>query len=417
MARVVVIGAGVVGLASAYELRRGGADVTVLDMGQPGAACSAGNAGWIVPVISTPLPAPGLVATSLKWMLKPDSPLYIKPRVDPGFNRWLWRFWRNCRPAQFQAGLDALGRLNRRTMPLFDALVDDGVRFEMHRAGLLFVSFDRTMLEHAADEVGHLTGFGYAHPPLLSASDVRELEPGLSSAVAGGFFIEQERHVRPETLSAGLVAWLEERGVEILPGVEAIGLERRGRAITAVTTRDGSLAADQVLVAAGAWTGRLAAKLGIALPIEAGKGYSITYTAPERQLNHPLDLVEARVAVTPFDGGLRLAGTMELSGLNLRLEPTRVEAIRRSGERFLGAWSRGNEERVWVGMRPLTPDGLPVIGRLPVAENLYVNSGHQMLGVTLAPATGQVIAQYMLTGTSDIDLTPFDPARFGGQVA
>lgn len=412
MAKVVVVGAGVVGLASAYELRRRGAQVAVVDLGQPGAGASAGNAGWVVPVISTPLPAPGLVATSLKWMLRPDSPLYIKPRADPAFSRWLWRFWRNCRSDLYLAGLDSLGRLNQRTMPLFDDLHANGVRFEMHEAGLLFVSLNAALLEHAQEEVAQLAAFGYTRPPLLSATQVRELEPGLAPEVAGGLLVEQERHVRPETLTAGLVAWLEERGVAIHAGVEVLDLQRHDGQVTGVVTRDGTLAADQVLLAAGAWTGELARRLGFPLPIEAGKGYSITYERPDHQLRYPLDLIEARVAVTPFDDALRLAGTMELSGLNLRLEPARVEAIRRAGRRFLGAWARGSRERVWVGMRPLTPDGLPVIGRLPGSENVYVNGGHQMLGVTLAPASGGAIAQLMLSGACDVDLAPFDPARF-----
>jgi D-amino-acid dehydrogenase len=148
------------------------------------------------------------------------------------------------------------------------------------------------------------------------------------------------------------------------------------------------------------------------LPIEAGKGYSVTIEHPRRTVRRPLDLIEARLAVTPFRDGLRLAGTMELSGLNLRLEPRRVEAIRRAGDRYLGDWRGGTREHVWVGMRPLTPDGLPAMGLAPGSDNVYVATGHQMLGVTLAPATGMALAELMLTGHSDVDLRPFAPFRF-----
>jgi D-amino-acid dehydrogenase len=412
MPKVVVIGAGAIGLASAYELRRRGAEVSVIDMGQPGEGSSAGNAGWIVPVVSTPLPSPGLVSTSLRWMLKPDSPLYIKPRVNLSFSRWLWSFWRNCRPAAYQAGLEALGNLNRRTMPLFDELESNGVRFEMHHAGLLFVGLNRDKVEHAHADIRQLTRFGYSTPALLNAREVHDLEPGLSGDVAGGFLIDQERHIRPETLTTGLVEWLTEHGVEIHSDCEVVGLERRNGTITGVTTRDGTESADMVLLAAGAWTGPLAKRLGYRIPIEAGKGYSITWENPEYQLEHPLDLIDARAAITPFDGALRVAGTMEMSGLNTRLEPVRVDAIRRAGERYLGPWSRGTRERIWVGMRPLTPDGLPVIGRIPPTENLYVNGGHQMLGITLAPASGEAIAMMMCDEPTNIDMSPFDPARF-----
>lgn len=414
MGRTVIVGAGVIGLASAWELCRRGEEVVVLDRGEPGAACSAGNAGWIVPSISTPLPAPGLVATSLRWMLKRDSPLYIKPRLDPRFAVWLTSFWRNCSPETYARGLDALMTLNRRTMPLFDQWQAQGIDFEMHRAGLLFLGLSRDSVAHAAEDVAGLERFGYQRPAILTGSEVRDLEPGLSSDVAGGFLVEEERHVRPETLSAGLASRLTSGGAEIRTGVDVTGISRTHGTICAVQTSAGSIAADRVLIAAGSWSGQVARRFGFRLPIEAGKGYSVTIDFPRRTVSHPLDLIEARVAVTPFTNGLRLAGTMELSGLNLRLEPHRVEAIRRAGDRFLKDWRGGRRERVWVGMRPLTPDGLPVIGQVDGCENLYVASGHQMLGITLAPATGEVIADLMLSGTSQTDLSPFSPSRFRG---
>jgi D-amino-acid dehydrogenase len=415
--RTVIVGAGVIGLACAWELCRRGEEVVVLDRGELGAACSAGNAGWIVPSISTPLPAPGLVGTSMRWMLKRDSPLYIQPRIDPRFAGWLTSFWRNCTPVTYERGLDALMSLNRRTMPLFDQWKSQGVEFEMHSEGLLFLGLSEEAIAHAAEEVESLERFGYERPTILNRNAVRELEPGLTDAVAGGFLVEQERHVRPETLTSGLTRRLVEEGAEIRTGVEVTGLTRRNGMVRTVKTRAGSVPADRIVIAAGAWTGQVAQRFGFRLPIEAGKGYSVTIEHPRRVIRHPLDLIEARVAVTPFADGLRLAGTMELSGLNLRLEPRRVEAIRRAGDRYLGDWRGGRTERVWVGMRPLTPDGLPIIGQVAGSDNLYVAGGHQMLGITLAPATGEAIAELVLTGTSQADLHPFDPSRFrGGRV-
>ena len=415
MAKVAVIGAGVIGLSCAWALRKQGADVLVLDPRQPGTACSAGNAGWIVPAMSGPIPAPGLVGTSLKWMLRGDSPLYIKPRVDPAFSTWLLRFWRNCRAAPFAAGLDAVARLNSQTMQLFDALRTDGVAFEMHGAGLLYAGLHRTAVDHALEEVRLLARFGYQRPDVLSGADLRRLEPGLSNAVTGGFLVEEERHVRPETLTAGLADWLTERGVELRIGREhsVTGSNRSGRALRELQTRAGAIAVDQVVIAAGAWSGRLAARFGQRLPIEAGKGYSVTVARADAPLQRPVDFIEARVACSPFDGALRLAGTMELSGLNLRLAPERIAAIRRAGSRYLADW-RDGDERPWVGMRPLTPDGLPLIGRLPGADNVYVATGHAMLGVTLAPATGAALARMMVDADSQVaaELAPFDPARF-----
>lgn len=409
--RTVIVGAGAIGLSAAWELSRRGEEVLIVDRGEPGAACSAGNAGWITPSISTPLPAPGLVGTSMRWMLKRDSPLYIQPRVDPRFAAWLTRFWRNCSPRAFHAGIAAMAALNSRTMPLFDEWHEHGIDFEMHEAGLLFLGLSREAVERTAEEIGLLAQYGYERPRVLSRSEVLEMEPGLAAGVAGGFHVKAERHIRPETLSAGLAARLRAEGVEIRSGVNVTGAETWAGRIAGIQTSSGSIAADRVLIAAGAWSGRVAERFGFHLPIEAGKGYSITIDHPTRKLAHPLDLIEARVAITPFSDGLRLAGTMELSGLNLRIQPQRVEAIRRAGDRYLGDW-RGGKEKVWVGMRPLTPDGLPAIGQVPGRDGLYVAGGHQMLGITMAPATGEVIAELMTTGTSEIDLRPFDPGRF-----
>jgi D-amino-acid dehydrogenase len=408
----------VIGLSCAWALRRRGAEVLVLDPRAPGTACSAGNAGWIVPAMSGPIPAPGLVGTSLKWMLKRDSPLYIRPRVDPAFSAWLYRFWRNCRSAPYQAGLDAVASLNQRTMALFDALQADGVRFQMRHDGLLYAGLSRTAVAHALDEVRLLERFGYQRPELLDGAELRRLEPGLSRNVAGGFLVQEERHVRPETLTAGLASWLSERAVDMRIGKAhaVIGVQRHGRDVRALETRAGAVEADQFVLAAGAWTGALGQQLGCRLPVEAGKGYSVTVERDDAPLGRPVDMIEARVACTPFDGALRLAGTMELSGLNLRLAPERLAAIRGAGDQYLADW-RGGDEHAWVGMRPLTPDGLPLIGLLPGADNLYVATGHAMLGVTLAPATGDALARYMLgdSSASGAQLTPFDPGRFQRQ--
>jgi D-amino-acid dehydrogenase len=415
MPTVAVIGAGVIGLSCAWALRKQGADVLVLDPRAPGTACSAGNAGWIVPAMSGPIPAPGLVGTSLKWMLKRDSPLYIRPRVDPAFSAWLFRFWRNCRAQPYQAGLDAVASLNQRTMALFDELQADGVRFEMRCEGLLYAGLSQAAVTHAFEEVRLLERFGYQRPELLDGAGLRQLEPGLSRNVAGGFLVREERHVRPETLTAGLASWLAERDVDVRIGKAhaVIGAQRRGRGVRALVTRAGTVEADQFVLAAGAWSGPLARQLGCRLPVEAGKGYSVTVARDDAPLGRPIDLIEARVACTPFDGALRLAGTMELSGLNLRLAPERLAAIRHAGDQYLGDW-RGGDEHAWVGMRPLTPDGLPLIGLLPGADNLYVATGHAMLGVTLAPATGEALARYMLgdVRASEAQLAPFDPGRF-----
>jgi D-amino-acid dehydrogenase len=237
-------------------------------------------------------------------------------------------------------------------------------------------------------------------------------EPRLSDDVVGGIFIAGERHVRPETLNAGLVDWLNRAGVEIKTGVEMLGVTRDGLAVNGVETTAGHVAADALLLATGAWSGRVATELGFRLPMQAGKGYTITIDSPSVKLQGPVYFPERKVVTSPFDGALRIGGTMELSGINADHDPRRLAAIRRVAEAFLPGCFEGGSETEWMGMRPVAPDGLPVIGRVPNYDNVYLATGHAMLGVTLGPATAAAAADLVFAGHTGIPVAPFDPARF-----
>lgn len=414
---IVVVGGGVVGLCVADALRRRGCRVLVVDAGPARRAASHANAGWIVPSLSGPVPAPGLVGTSLRWMVRPGSPLSIRPRADPDFLRWLLAFWRRCNARDHRAGLEATAALNARTMALFDLLRADGVDFEEHRDGLGFVYESPRELAHDHAALAALRPFGYETPPLLDGDAMRAIEPALADGVVGGFRFAQERHVRPDSLVAGLERRLCDGGVELRPGTAVTGIEHHGGRVAAVETNAGPIAAEAVVLCAGAWSPALARRVGVRVPIEAGKGYSLDYAPPPplpAPIRGPLYLHEARVAVTPLAGTVRLAGTMEFAGLNQRIPPARIAAIARAGARFLRGWPADPARAaVWTGARPMTPDGLPVIGHLPGFANLLVASGHAMLGVTLAPATGEAVAEMLTTGRTPDVIRPFDPARFG----
>ena len=412
VARTVIVGAGVIGLALALELRNRGDDILVLERRHPGAGSSSGNAGWIVPSVATPVAAPDLPMTAMKWMLDPESPLYIKPRLDPSFLRWLWDFFRACRAEDYERGRAALLDLSAGVMAGFDRLGDLGVDFEMTSAGLLVLGFSDEALDHHLEQTEDLARIGYQPAKRLSATAVREIEPMLSTRVAGGVLVGDDRHVRPESLVAGLVTAAGLAGVEIRSCSAVTGFGRSGQQIDEVRTDAGPIEAERFVLAAGAWSAELARKAGFPIPIEAGKGYSITIDDPSYQINHPLDLIEARAAVTPFEGALRFAGTMEISGINRRYIRRRAEAIWRNVHRYLQEPVTGTQMRAWVGMRPMTPDGLPVIGQAPGTDNLYLATGHQMLGVTLAPTTAISLAQLMNDESPDVSLTPFDPIRF-----
>jgi D-amino-acid dehydrogenase len=417
---VVVVGGGIIGLCTAFALHRRGVAVMVLDAGPAERAASHVNAGWIVPTLAEPVPSPGLIATSLRWMLRSDSPLYIRPRLDPTFLRWTLRFWRHCNARDFRAGTEAIAAFGARSLTLYDAMREAGVRYEEHRDGLLFAYRGTEVLEHDYAALEPVRRFGFEISPIMTGDEVRALEPSLSEMVGGGYWLPQERSVRPDTLVRGLLDYLQEHGVEVRQATPVSGIESAGGRATAVIAGGERIAAETVVVAAGAWTPRLLKPLRVRVPIEAGKGYSIDLT-PAPALPHPvtrpLYLHETRVAITPLDGMIRLAGTMEFSGLNHDVRQARVAAIARSARWAIRGWPEetprsGPGVRIWNGPRPMTPDGLPVIGRLKGYRNLIVASGHAMLGVTLAPATGEAVAELVTAGRAPEAIAPFDPARF-----
>lgn len=413
MSRVVVIGGGVIGLTAAYALEKRGWQVTIVEERRPGHGASRVNAAWVSPGLSDPVPSPGLVKQSLQWMRRSDSPLYIQPRPSPDMIRWLTTFWRHCNDRKFREGMAATGALSQSTFALFDEMSAAGVTFEEHRAGILFVYRNPADVEPDLRKYEPLAAYGTVIPTPLYGDDLRELEPALSEQIRGGFFFSQERQVRPDTLIRGLVEYLTERGVDIRSGVSVTGLDIANDRVTDVRMSKGRLETDAVLIAAGVWTPSVARMAKRRVPIQPGKGYSLDYSPSPVQLRHALHVHDARHAITPLDGMTRLAGTMEFSGLNERIRPERVAAIARGAAATIKGWpSDPSLPRVGTGMRPMSADGLPIIGWLKGYKNLAVASGHGMLGLTLAPSTADAVAELMTSGKMPDVLKPFDPARF-----
>jgi D-amino-acid dehydrogenase len=413
---VAVVGGGVIGLAVAESLSRRGAKVVVLDAGRCGAAASAGNAGWITPGLSAPVPAPGTMLQALKWMPNPGSPLLVRPIPRPSFLRWSYDFWRATGRKRYGAGMAALVALSDRTIGDFDALRDRGVEFEMHADGMLFVARSEGSLEHELDALRDQQALGYrGGVEVIDGAAARDREPGLADGVAGAIVAPLERHVRPETLTRGLADHLRAGGTEIREGVTVRRLVRRSGGWT-LDCDGADVQADRVVLAGGVSTPSLLRPLGVRLPLEGAKGYSITLEDPPIRLRSPLYLLESMVGVSPFDGALRLAGTLELGARDLRLSARRVASIEGAGRTYLRGWPDGGARKAWAGFRPLLPDGLPAIGPVPGQEGLHVATGHSMLGVTLAPATAEVLAPAVLSGEPSLELAPFSIARFGNRV-
>jgi D-amino-acid dehydrogenase len=409
--RVAVVGGGAIGLSCAWYLQQGGAEVVVLERDTVGMAASRGNAGWITPGLSNPIPAPGVTAQALKWMLRPDSPFLLRPRPDPAFVAWLWRFWRVSRRRRYLEGMRALLAINARTIELFDGLAADGVEFEMHSAGLLFLFVTEAALADELEVLEELRREGYpGEVTALSGAEARAMEPAIGDAVVGAILTPAERHVRPETLTAGFAAALRARGAEIREHAEVTGLSGSDGAWSLRVGAE-EVKSDRVVVACGAWTGGVVRPLGVRVRQEAAKGYSVTARGQGTRPTRPLYLGEAKVGCSPFEGGVRLAGTLELTGIDLSLHPRRLAAVANAATTYLKDWRPTDPELEWTGLRPLPADSLPLIGAVPGRPGLFVATGHGMLGITLAPSTGAALAPLVLEDRLVPELAPLSPTR------
>ena len=413
MTSAVVVGGGVIGLCTSLALARRGLNVTLIEAGTPGTGASAANAGWVTPSLSGPLPAPGLLGTSLRWLLRPDSPLWIRPRLDPGFAHWLWRFWRQMTPRAYHAGLEAMLELSSRAIALFDELAEAGLRFEMHDDGVLLAYSSMRAYDAGLREIRELAPYGYAPLQTATGGAVRDLEPALGDGITGAFVVRGERHVDPVAFCAALIGELDRCGVVVAASTPATGFRVRGSVVTAVVTGETAAAADVVVIAAGVGSAALGRQLRFPLPIESGKGYAVDLEPAPITLRRPVYLHDQRVAATPLTSRLRLAGTMELGGRGDAISTTRVRAIESGARRLLAGWPDAPVSTSYLsGHRPMTPDGLPAIGPLPGWSNVWIATGHAMMGLTLGPATAEVVADGIVTGQVPAVLRPFLPDRF-----
>jgi D-amino-acid dehydrogenase len=412
--RVVVIGAGVVGLCVAHYARQRGHEVVVVERGRDGGdGCSLGNAGLVTPSHFIPLAEPSKIAKALGSLLDSRSPFYLKPRLDLGLVRWGLLFLRASTRARSAAGARVLRDLILASRALhleLQAALGDAQRLETR--GLLMLCRTQAGL----DEEAHIAEQAHAlaiDAEVCTPARAAELDPGARMAVAGAVYYPGDAHLVPMRLVAALVDALRPH-VDFQWRNEATGWRTAGGRVTALATARGDVAGDEFVLAGGSWTPLLLRSLGIRLPLEAGKGYSLTHPSPRQLPRLPSVLSEASMAVTPMAGALRLAGTLELSGL---ASPDLPQRIRQLADGFVAYFPEFRAQdfaglRPWRGLRPCSADGLPYVGRLARFPNLVLATGHAMLGVTLAPITGELVAQLLGGEKASLPLEPLSPDRY-----
>ena len=410
---VIVIGGGVIGTACAYYLSRAGWAVTVLDRGEFGRGCSHANCGLICPSHVLPLAEPGAAWRAFKSLFRKDAPFSIKPRIDLALWGWLLKFARRCNTrAMLKAGR-AIQALLTSSRALYDELMRaEALDCEWETRGLLFVFLTEAGMKHYEPTVKlQQELFGLAAQRYDSAGLV-EFEPALKPGLAGGWHYPSDAHLRPDRLLSAWRRVLEARGVAIREHCEVKGFTSdAGRARAAVTAR-GELPAEAFVVATGAWTPFLNRALGCRVPIQPGKGYSITMPRPARCPAVPLIFEEHRVAVTPMRSGYRLGSTMEFAGYDATLNRRRLDLLREGARHYLHEPFGEPVEEEWFGWRPMTYDSVPIIDRSPALCNVLIAAGHNMLGLSMAPATGRLVAELLSGVTPHINPTPYAVTRF-----
>jgi D-amino-acid dehydrogenase len=416
--QVIVVGGGVVGVCCAYFLAVRGASVTVLEKEEVGRAASYGNAGLISPG-HPPINRPGRVSQALRSMGDRLSPLYIEPRWDPSLVRWLWAFRKFCTDRHVEDAMAALAPLGHRTTELFDELVvGEGLDCDYRRSGYLEVFDTEAGLVSGQEEVEVVERHGFS-PEYLDGPALREREPLLGAGVRGGWSHDEGTVVEPYRFVLEMAERAVARGATIRPSTEVRAIRSESGSVTGVRTAGGEdIEADAVVLATGAYSPGLMASLGCPLPIQPAKGYHADRSREDPRtpdLSVPCLLAERAVFCSPMEDHVRFAGTLEFSGLNLNLRGDRLVQLDAAARRYFTSAELPDPVSEWCGLRPCTPDGLPVIGRVPGYEGAYVTTGHAMLGLTLGPITGSLVADLVVRGSPTLEIEAFRPERFSGR--
>ncbi len=408
---VTVVGAGMVGLSVAWFLQEHGVEVTVLDRKGVAAGSSWGNAGWVSPGLTTPLPEPSVLRYGLRSLLRSDAPLYVPPSLDLSLVSFLLKFARRCTEREWQKAMSAYIPLNNQALEAYQTLSSSGNSLELKSAPIMAAFKQRDQARDLLNELEMIRQAGQpVETTILDGGDLRANLPQLSSEVDFGIRIDGQSYIDPGSFTTKLGASVAERGATIIVDKEIASIYRDRGTLRVTTTKGETISSDAVVLATGAWISRLAKPLGVRMPVQAGRGYSFlvntTGTVP-----YPIYFPAVRVACTPMGtSSLRVAGTMEFRKPDFRLDPSRLASLKRSAIPLLEGVDWASTVDEWVGPRPVTADGMPLIGESKT-PGVFIAGGHGMWGITLGPATGRLLASQIVTGKIPLELRPFDPTR------
>lgn len=409
---VVVIGGGVIGLCSAYFLQNEGCQVTVVDSSTMTSGASYVNAGYVCPSHFIPLAAPGVVKQGLKWMFDATSPLYIKPRIQSDFLKWLWAFNKSCSSSKVQQNSVHLRDFCLFSQNLFQEFNrNNEVDFSYEKKGLLMLCQTEHYLKKELKVLKRAKDLGISAKE-ISPSDLRLMEPNVEIDALGGIYFPDDHHATPSLFMESMKVFLRSKGVLIFNQEQVIDIRSKYQRVESIITNQRSIHADAFVLAAGSWSAELLKKIDIKLLLQAGKGYAIN-SKQTKEINYPAILVEAKTAVTPMHGFTRFAGTMEIAGRSSSINIKRVESIARAVGRYYPSVKPSSTEleTASYGFRPLSPDGLPYIGKVSNYDNLILATGHAMIGWTLGPGTGKLVSELVMGHSTSLDLSMYHPSR------
>jgi D-amino-acid dehydrogenase len=411
---VLVIGAGIIGLASAYYLQRAGLKVTLIDQGEPGQACSFGNCGHICPSHVFPLAVPGIPGKALRSLFDSNATFRIAPQMRPALFRWLYHFWRRCESATALQAARHLKQLLDASAAEYRRLVSDPAMDAGWRdAGNLYLfRSERALREYESTELAQLRDLGVT-ADLVSPDRIRSLTPGVLPQVCGGVLFSGDAFLQPDRFYQSWLSVVRAGGADVRSHVTVSEVRVSSGRIDRVVTTKGAYVADHYVFALGSWSAQLRRLLRLDIPVEPGKGYSIVVDRPAACPSLAMLFPEHNVVATPFASGLRLGSILEFAGFDSSIPEHRVRQLLASAEQFIEMPRERAVRQKWTGWRPMTWDSLPIIGRPRSVRNALVAAGHNMLGMTLAPATGRLVADLAMERTPFVDAAPFSPDRFG----